>query len=306
MGNLKLSVQEVANNIKKNELPLRRNEAMGSFAAEVLQYGAFIGSSIECHSSLKRAMDHARRYIDYQEGKGRSVNSGRIILADKLTASKGRFSRIWHAADGGVWGCLIHANTLTPHSAMLLSLAVGAAACETVRQAGVENAALRWVNDVLIDGVKVAGFLIESHTGPAFGEQFHLIGFGINVNNLDFPAELAGQATSIRNVLGQTIDLKIFILHFIAKLAWNIGLLYYIEAKHLGWITSPGDMEHPLLSSWKSLSNTLGKKVTFGYDVIEKPQYNGIVTGLAADGGLQLVLEDGSTITEYSGEIRYL
>ncbi len=310
MDNLKISVPEVLNHIKHIELPLRLNGPMGSCAEEVLRYGACVGSSIECHTSLKRAMNHARNHIDTLEQSGRAVESGRVILADRLTSSKGRFTRNWHAPSGGLWGCLVHANSLTPYSAMLLSLAVGTAACESIRQAGVERAALRWVNDVLIDEAKVAGFLIESHTGPVYGEQFHLVGFGINVNNRDFPDELTGQAASIGEVLGRVVDIKSFALTFIAKLVWNIGLLYYVEAKHLDRITPPESMEypmeHPVINSWKSLSNSLGKRVVFGYDVVENPQYHGVVTGLAFDGGLQMTLDDGSAITEYSGEIRYL
>jgi BirA family biotin operon repressor/biotin-[acetyl-CoA-carboxylase] ligase len=306
MENLQLSTQEVLDHIRQVELPIRRNEGNGDIADEVVRYGSFVGSSVECHANLERAMNHARLHIDTTERSGRSVESGRVILAGSLSGSKGRFTRSWHAPDGGLWGCLIHADTLMPHSAMLLSLAVGVAACETVRQAGVENGALRWVNDVLIDGAKVAGFLIESHTGPVNGEQFHLIGFGININNRDFPTELADTAASIRDVLGRPVILKNFALHFIAKLVWNIGLLYFTEAKQPDWINAPENIEHPVIRRWKLLSDTLGKRVAYGCDIIEKTQYCGVVTGIGYDGGLHMTLDDGSSITEYSGEIRYL
>lgn len=306
MENLQLSTQELRDHIREVELPGRRKEAMGNFADEVVRYGSFVGSSVECHARLERAMNHARFHIDAMERGGRSVESGRVILAGTLSGSKGRFVRSWHAPDGGLWGCLIHADTLMPQSSMLLSLAVGVAACETIRQIGGDNAVLRWVNDVLIDGAKVAGFLIESHNGPVNGEQFHLIGFGINVNNRNFPTELSGTATSLCDVLGRNLTLKNFALHFIAKLVWNIGLLYFTEAKQPDWITAPENLEHPVIKRWKSLSDTLGKRVACGYDVIEKPQYYGVVSGIGLDGGLQMDLADGSSITEYSGEIRYL
>jgi BirA family biotin operon repressor/biotin-[acetyl-CoA-carboxylase] ligase len=306
MNNLELTAAEVRRYLREAELPRRRAGVLGGFADEIIRYGSFVGSSIDSHTRLERAMEHGRQHIDSTEKRGESVQSGRIILADTLTGSKGRFTRSWHAPEGGLWGCLIHANTLTPQSTMLLSLAVGIAACESICREGPDKTFIRWVNDVLIDGAKVAGFLIESHTGPKWKEVFHLIGFGINVNNGNFPAELADIAVSLQESTGRRVDLRAFTLDFIAKLAWNIGLLYFVEARETDWLEEPHRFCHPLLERWRELSDTLGKKVLFGYDVLSTPQYSATVTGIAYDGGLKMVLDDGLAITEHSGEVRYL
>lgn len=304
--NLQLEAAEIQSYIYDAELPRRRADGWGQAAEEVLRYGSFVGSTLECHVRLGRAMEHARLYIDSQEKRGRSVQSGRLILAGTLTGSKGRFTRSWHAPDGGLWGCLLHGTTLTAPSTLLLSLALGVAACEAIRQVGVNDCAVRWVNDVLVRGEKVAGFLVESHTGPRWKELFHLIGFGINVNNQVFPEELENWAASIAQALGASVNLPDFTLDFTAKLAWNIGMLYYIEARHPDWWKYPSDHCHPVLARWRKLSDTLGQRVVFGYDVIEKPQFTARVAGVSSDGGLRLVLDDGREITEYSGEIRYI
>lgn len=306
MKNLAPTAGEVLDYITNVELPARQKEALGSSAKQIIQYGAFVGSSVEYHARLGRAMDHGRLHIDTEERSGRAVHNGRVILAGGLSGSKGRFSRSWHAPEGGLWGCLIHGNTLMPQSAMLLSLAVGIAACEAVRQEGVANAAVRWVNDVLSGSAKLAGFLIESHTSPVWKEQFHLIGFGINVNNTLFPAELRDIASSLCDVMGRPIDLKNFTLNFIAKLVWNIGLLYFTEAQQPDVREEYAEFEHPIITRWKELTDTLCRKVKYGNDVLEKPQYSAYVTGIEPNGGLQMVLDDGTTITEHSGEIRYL
>ncbi len=305
-GTLPITVAEIQAYFENVELPGRRKEAMGDSADEVMRYGGFVGSSIECHDCLERAMERGRQHIDEQEQKGVSVRNGRIILARTLTGSKGRFTRSWHAPPGGVWGCLVHANTLTPKSTLLLSLAVGIAACEALGMAGSLEKHIRWVNDVLIAGAKVAGFLIEGHRGPRWGEQFHLVGFGINVNNQTFPEELRDIATSVRNETGAPVDLKQFSLDFIAKLAWNIGLLYYVEAQISESREERQGLCHPILKRWKELSDTIGRKVVFGYDVVTNPQYSAFVTGIADDGGLQMMLDDGIVLTEHSGEIRYV
>ena len=306
MSVLPITAGEVLAYLENIELPGRRKGPMGHYADEIMRYGGFVGSSIECHDCLERAMERGRQHIDAEEQKGFSVQSGRIILARTLTGSKGRFTRSWHAPPGGLWGCLIHANTLTPKSTLLLSLAVGVAACEALSLLGSVKKHIRWVNDVLIDGAKVAGFLIEGHRGPRWGEQFHLIGFGINVNNHTFPEELRDIATSVRIGAGTPVDLKRFSLDFIAKLAWNIGLLYFVEAQMSYSREEREGFCHPVLQRWKELSDTIGRKVVFGYDVVTNPQYSAIVTGVAEDGGLQMMLDDGIALTEHSGEIRYL
>lgn len=300
-----LEAADIHSYIYDVELPRRRAGSWGDIAEEVLRYGSFVGSSLECHTRLERAMEHGRLHIDSQEKRGWSVQSGRVILAGSLTGSRGRFRRSWHAPNGGLWGCLLHGTTLTAPSTLLLSLALGVAACEAIRRMGVKDCAVRWVNDVLVKGEKVAGFLVESHTGPRWKEIFHLIGFGINVNNQMFPKELENQAISISQALGVSVNLLDFTMDFIAKLAWNIGLLYYIEARFPDWWNDPTGHCHPVLARWRELSNSLERRVVFGYDVIEKPQFSARVAGVTRDGGLRLVLDDGREIIEYSGEIRY-
>jgi BirA family biotin operon repressor/biotin-[acetyl-CoA-carboxylase] ligase len=276
-------------------------------AEAVGRYGAFVGSEIESHCSLPRAMDHARSLIKKTVHSNSSVASGTVILADTMSHSKGRFTRQWHAPSGGVWGCMIHANTLLPQSRRFISLAAGLACCEAVREAGGEHAKLRWVNDVLVEGRKLAGFLVESYTEPVHGEEFTLIGFGINANNCSFPADLSDSSISLKQILLKEVELSAFTALFLSRLAWNFGLLYHEEAKELrGEGFSGNGGKHLLLERWLACSDTVGKRVVYGFDVMKAPQYQAEVLGINDDGGLILRLEDGHEKTEYSGEIRYL
>ncbi len=117
---------------------------MASHAEGILRYGSFVGSTVDGFEELPRAMQYARTMIDRTEQQGKSVHNGHVVVADCLTGSKGRFTRSWHAPQGGLWGCLVHANTLMPRSALLLSLAVGVAACENFSLFGADIAAIRW------------------------------------------------------------------------------------------------------------------------------------------------------------------
>jgi BirA family transcriptional regulator, biotin operon repressor / biotin---[acetyl-CoA-carboxylase] ligase len=298
------ATEELRQFVQRHELPLRRRFD-GDRAATILRYGAFVGSVIEHHASLGRAMDHARAHIVTMEEGNRSVAGGTVIVAGSLSGSRGRFSRSWFAPTGGLWGCLIHANTLLPGSRRFLSLAAGVACCEAIRQEGAADACLRWVNDVLIAGKKVAGFLIQGFSGPSHHDEYDLIGFGININNRSFPDELQNSATSLAEEVGYPVDLHHFTLVFLAKLTWNLGLLYFEEANDLrgdGFSGRKG--EHMLLERWKELSDTIGKRVIFGENVFENHILEAQVTGLGGDGCLMLQLDDGSSIVLQSGEIR--
>ena len=293
---------------------LQQAQMLGDWAATsvvdvdvVKRYGAFVGAVIESHSSLPRAMEHARSLIQKTAHDGGSVASGTVILADTMSRSRGRFSRHWYAPAGGVWGCMVHANTLLPESRRFIPMATGLACCEAVREVGVADAVLRWVNDVLVCGEKLAGFLVESYTEPVYGEEFTLVGFGINVNNCSFPADIGCSPVSLKQILAQDINLSNFTSLFLARLAWNFGLLYHEEARNLqGEGFSGSNGKHLLLERWLACSDTVGKHVVYGFDVMTSPQYRAEVLEVNEDGGLVLRLEDGYQKTEYSGEIRYL
>ncbi|MGB3209119.1 MAG: biotin--[acetyl-CoA-carboxylase] ligase [Desulforhopalus sp.] len=299
------AVQNLLQQIQAKAARLMQGDSVDAHA--VRRYGAFVGSVIESHRSLPRAMDYARKLIGEAAGARRSIASGTVILADSMTHSKGRFTRQWHAPRGGVWGCMIHANTLMPESRRFIPMATGLACCDAVRESGGSTAVLRWVNDVLVDGRKLAGFLVESYTEPVHSEEFTLVGFGININNCRFPADLIDSSVSLKQILAADIDLSEFTALFLARLAWNFGLLYHEEARGLrGEGFSGNGGRHLLLERWQDSSDTVGKKVVYGFDVMTAPQYQGEVLGIDDDGGLTLLLPDGHKKTEYSGEVRYL
>ncbi len=307
MDNLPQLTAAVLNDyVNSVEFPARLQEHGQQKAEAIGRYGAFIGSEIRIYPSLGRTMDQAREHIAGCEQNGRSVASGSLILASKLDSSKGRFQRSWHAPLGGLWGCLLLADTFLPVFRNILPLIPGIACCEALHQEGVPGATIRWVNDVLINRKKQAGFLVEGFVSPIHHEQFHLLGFGLNVNNNDFPKELQEDATSLSAILGEQVNLCSFAMSFFVKMRWYIGLLFYEEEQ---WLERGGHGEytdmHPILTRWLELSDTIGQRVSFGYDVVQNPQYEALVTGVTNDGGLILKHDDGGVSIEHSGEVRY-
>jgi len=246
-------------------------------------------------------MDLLRRRV--RNNTAPSPATGQVIRADELTASSGRFRRSWHAPVGGLYLALLWADTLLPDFSRQLPFAAGISCCETVREF-ISTARLQWVNDVRIEGKKICGILSETVPG-ARGEQFHVIGIGINVNTRRFPRQLKSTATSLYLETGKHVDLDGLCASLLARLQWNFGLVYYSEERFLAGARISGKEKSAVLRRWRELSDTLGRTVTYGYDVQTKPLYRATTVEIDDRGGLVMQLTDGSMITEYSGEISY-
>ena len=308
--------QFISHIIEKEEIPLRSKSFNPGIIQAVFRYGAAVGSIIDHHGRVSRGAELIRQLILTTEEKNESFHSGTVILADEMLESKGRFQRYWHAPKGGLWMTLGLANTLLPESSLLLPMAAGVSCCEVLRHYGIE-ARIKWVNDNLVGNRKISGILTETFIGPCFGEEYILIGIGINVNNDLFPPELADKATSMKTCLKHEIDLSDVTARLLAKLRWNIGLLFYEEAEHLerhGGITVSNGAgseklplkEHLLLQSYKDLTDIFNRRVLFGFDVQTDPQFEARIIGLDDSGGLILEMADSSRIVQHSGEIIYL
>jgi BirA family biotin operon repressor/biotin-[acetyl-CoA-carboxylase] ligase len=300
--------------IDQEEIPLRSRKYDPEVVKTIFRYGAIVGSTIEHHEHLARGMDRAHRLINDTEKSKQSFPSGMVILAETMDNSKGRFERSWDAPIGGLWLTLVVVNTLLPESSRLFPLAAGTACCELLQEYNIP-ARIKWVNDVLVGGKKIAGILTETSVGSHSNEEFILIGIGINANNDTFPDEIADTAVAMRPALGQTVDLTMLAAKLMVKLRWNIGLLHFEEAIHLENDDRAETFPHTphivsshknlLLASYSKLTDIYNRRVIFGFDVQKDPQYEATILGLDETGGLILRLDDGATVVEHSGEIIY-
>jgi BirA family transcriptional regulator, biotin operon repressor / biotin---[acetyl-CoA-carboxylase] ligase len=125
---------------------------------------------------------------------------GSVVLADRQTAGQGRHGRRWHSEPGcGIYCSIV----LKPVPA--LTLALGLATADAIKRATGLVCDLRWPNDVMLAGKKVAGILVQNA----------IAGIGINGNHTSFPAELASEATSLRLQTGAPVSLTGIILHLL-------------------------------------------------------------------------------------------
>ena len=128
---------------------------------------------------------------------------GSVFLAEEQTAGRGRGSHSWHSArSAGIYCSVVLRPALPPADVLPLSLAVGLAVHAAVQH--IDACALpdlKWPNDVLLDGKKFCGILTEMNA-EATRVRYIVVGIGINVNQTEFPADLAEQATSLRLATG--------------------------------------------------------------------------------------------------------
>jgi BirA family biotin operon repressor/biotin-[acetyl-CoA-carboxylase] ligase len=276
----------------------RRSAGSSLPVTDIFRYGAIVGSHIQPYKSLPRAMDEVRQQIQAASQEEHSFASGSTLFAEALTGGKGRFKRSWHAPEGGIWMVTALFNQWLPQTTQLLPLAAGVSACETVRHFGLD-AELKWVNDVLVEGMKVCGILCETFICPGSAEEFILVGIGLNVNNTEFPEELSSLAASMKNCADREFDLGSVAVDLLAKLRWNIGLLTYEEEELDG-------NHRVFMSSYRDLCTSCGRQVSFGFNVQDNPQYKAKVKAINDDGGIVLHhLEDEVDIVEHGGEIIY-
>ncbi len=104
-----------------------------------------------------------------------------VVLAEHQTAGRGRRGRRWHSPlGGGLWFSLAWRFDLPLADLGGLSLAVGAVVASVLEEEGLEGHVLKWPNDLLFDGRKLAGILVEA-SGEAGGPCLAVVGIGINL-----------------------------------------------------------------------------------------------------------------------------
>ncbi len=166
-----------------------------------------------------------------------------VVLAERQTAGRGRRGRAWASPFAENLYCSL---ALRVDGGMrqveALSLTVGLAVARTLQVCGLNAAGLKWPNDVLVDGRKIAGILLELSGDPA--DVCHVvIGIGINANMaLDSSAAIDQPWTSMRQCLGGMIDRNLLAGELLRQLAEHLsrhwrqgfaGLREEWEALHL-------------------------------------------------------------------------
>lgn len=211
-----------------------------------------------------------------------------LVIAEEQTAGRGRLDRKWFTPNGTALAfslILRPTSEEKPHLSRTVGLAALAVA-ESLRTRGLA-AQIKWPNDVLINGRKACGILVESVWS---GEEVDCVVLGIGVNVLKEsvpPAEdLLFPATSLEEELGQPPE--------------RVEVLSEILAAFLA--LRPRLISDELISLWQSLLAFHGKNVQV--ETGGTPPITGTINGLDLDGGLRLINEHGEIVTIRFGDVR--
>jgi BirA family biotin operon repressor/biotin-[acetyl-CoA-carboxylase] ligase len=216
-----------------------------------------------------RAVDSTQTHVFALAAGG--APDGTVVVADVQTAGRGRRGRGWTAEAGtSLLASILLRPRLAAAALPLLSLAAAVALTETL--VGHDVAArIKWPNDVLARGRKIAGILLESRLGV---DTVVAVGIGVNLAQQTFPADLAGRATSVWLETGGAPDVDVLLDALLARFAvWRQRL------EHEGFA--------PVRERWRALSATLGTTVSI--DGI-----GGVARDLDAEGGL--LVDDGARV----------
>ncbi len=212
-----------------------------------------------------------------------------LVITDEQTAGRGRSGRAWHASAGSslTFSLILHPNKSEAESASLFVGLGALALVETLEKSFGLQAEIKWPNDVLLQGRKLAGILVESvWLGDAL--ESIVMGIGLNVLRASVPP-------------AEKIDFPAVSLEEMLPSAPNrLRLLHDILASLLEWRPRLG--EDTFLQAWEKRLAYRGKQVQV-WSGAEMPQ-SGTLLGLASDGSLRLLSPQGRSLQVNFGDVR--
>lgn len=212
------------------------------------------------------------------------AREGTIAIADHQTAGRGRLGRKWLSSpDNSIMvSIVLHPDMEQLHQ---LNMVAALAVAQSIEKLTGLKATLKWPNDVLIEGKKVSGALVESDVqGEQVGSA--IVGIGLNVN-LDTSSltDISATATSLKEMLGKEVS----------RPQMLEGLLCEFEEVYQA-------LRHgqPVRKEWQARLETLGKHIVVrrADDMLE-----GCAESVDNDGNLLVRCADGQVITVTAGDV---
>jgi BirA family biotin operon repressor/biotin-[acetyl-CoA-carboxylase] ligase len=226
------------------------------FDADKICSASFI-RYVEVHESIPSTNDRARELAADEQHELPA-----LIVAREQTAGRGRGQHTWWSADGALtFSVLLDAEPLGIHARSWpqLSLATAVAVCDAIGNvvgkachsiderplAAVSRVGIKWPNDVMLDGGKVCGILIESPGGNTVARRRLIIGIGINVNNSwsAAPREAGGRGIALCDATGTRQNLQYVLINVLDAIRERIRQLAANDAQlrtawqELCWLT---------------------------------------------------------------------
>lgn len=227
---------------------------------------------VDFHPTLESTNSHAIHLADQAD-----LPRPLLVLTESQTGGRGRGSNQWWSTEGSLtFSLLIELGSLSGDRIPQLSLTIGLALCQAVEAlAPMADVALKWPNDVYLDGKKLAGILIEL---PPNSNPQAIIGIGLNVNNSfeQAPEDVQQSAVAICDAIDLKLDLTHVLVICLQQMARQVQSL--------------SDSTESLADQWRAYHLLQGMHVELE---VHSQTVRGICIGIDDDGALLVDTEEG-------------
>ena len=229
---------------------------------------------------------------------------GTVVVSDHQSQGRGRLGRHWSSPAGKHLYCsVILRPTIPPNKAAQLTLLASLALAQAVVDAGVEAVEIKWPNDLLLHGRKVAGILTEMRTGPS-GILYVVVGIGVNIHGQSnaFPLELQGKIATLAEFLHCGIQRPVFLASVLAQLTHRYE---QFQTDGFGQIRQ----------DWLAFSKICGRQVRINVASLSPSVdgsnatdsfFYGIAKRLDTEGFLEVLRSDGTLCRVLAGDVMML
>ncbi|MGA9231865.1 MAG: biotin--[acetyl-CoA-carboxylase] ligase [Exiguobacterium oxidotolerans] len=270
IASLKEAGYAIESNKKTGYHLVDRGDHLTALAIEQYLQTKFFGRDIfhveETETTQRIAHDLAQQ----------QVKEGKLVVCDYQTSGRGQLGRVWHETKGnGIAMSLIVRPDVPLDQAGQLTLVSGIALATSLREFDVP-VTIKWPNDLLIDGRKVAGILTEMQT-EANRISSVIIGIGINVHHDAFSTAIADRATSLKLATNRTFRRAEIVASFLNQ----------FEQMYERWLV---DGFGSFVEAWEHLADKLNQPVTLRS---RQQTLSGYLRGIRADGTLMVETDQG-------------
>ncbi len=213
---------------------------------------------------------------------------GTVVTAETQTQGRGRRGRSWFSPVGqSIYVSILLRPPLAPAQAPQITLMTAVAVARTLQATGLD-ARIKWPNDILIGGKKIAGILTEISTEMDLVDWV-VVGLGLNVNTSadQMPPEIQEIATSVQIETGRPYSR----VELLCALLGNFEVCY--ERLKTGGFG-------PIMEEWRQMTDIIGQRV---YVDVMQTRHFGTVAAVDDDGVLILTDDQGQTRRIFSGDV---
>ena len=211
---------------------------------------------------------------------------GSLCVAECQTAGKGRLGRAWSAPAGkGLWVSMLLRPKLPPAHAPFITFCAAMAMTRAVKETAGIDVRIKWPNDLVADGRKICGILLELSADPD-SIEYVVVGTGLNVRSGAYPSELRGRAVALDELTEEPPLRRELLARYLTGLEALVGRL------------EQGDFSG-LMAEYEALSCTLGREVQVSGAV----ELTGMAEAIDPFGALIVRTSEGEQHRVLSGDV---